>query len=132
MKNSPSPAVGGDLMSVAEVARQLEVHPKTVYAWTYRKSPLPVHREGRRVFIAGEDLDASLIANLPKAPSPAQETGIAKDDTPSTPAVEPASPIEVATTPLIEKRTCDCQRELGRTRNVGLPGLALIACLQLM
>ena len=130
MKNSP--AVGGDLMSVAEVARQIEVHPRTVYAWTYRKSPLPVHRAGRRVFIAGEDLDAFLIGNLPKSPSPAQETGIAKDDIPSTPDVEPASPIEVATTPLIEKRTSGSQRELGRARSLGLPGMALIACLQLM
>jgi excisionase family DNA binding protein len=132
MKNSPSPAVGGDLMSVAEVARQIEVHPKTVYAWTYRKTPLPVHREGRRVFIAGEDLDAFLIANLPKSPSPAQETGIAKDDTPSTPVDESASPVEDAATPLIEKRTDGCQRELGQARNVGFPEMALIACLQLM
>jgi excisionase family DNA binding protein len=130
MKNSP--AVGSDLMSVAEVARQIEVHPRTVYAWTYRKSPLPVHREGRRVFIAGEDLDAFLIANLPNSPSPAQETGIAKNDIPSTPVVESASSVEDAATPLIEMRTSGCQRELGRARSLGLPGMALIACLQLM
>lgn len=130
MKNSL--AVDSGLMSVAEVATQIEVHPKTVYAWTYRKSPLPVHRVGRRVFISGEDLVTFLDASRPKSISPASQAELAKNDIPSIPAVESASPVAVAATPMIEKRNSGCQRELGRARNVGLPGIAMIACLQLM
>ena len=85
MKNSSSTI--GDLMSVREVATLKAATPKTVYGWTYLKRPLPVHRDGRRIFISSADLNAFLNARLPKSQSPTPEAEVEKDNRPFAPAV---------------------------------------------
>ena len=129
MKNSL--AVDSDLMSVVEVAKQIEVHPKTVYAWTYRKSPLLVHRVGRRVFISGEDLVTFLDASRPKSLSPASQTELARKDIRSIPALS-QRPGCGSATPVVEKQTRLPARTGPGEGIHACPGIAMIACLQLM
>jgi hypothetical protein len=54
--NDNNQAGNNRLLSVAEVATEMGVSPKTVYGWTYREPRLPVKRDGRRVFIDLESL----------------------------------------------------------------------------
>src|ERR1039457_1068008 len=62
-------------MSAKEVATFQGVPPKMVYRWLRLKRPLPVRREGRRIFISVEDLDGFLTARKPTSQSPEPETG---------------------------------------------------------
>ena len=129
MKNSSSTI--GDLMSVREVATLKAVTPKTVYGWTYLKRPLPVHRDGRRIFMSSADLDAFLNARLPKSQSPTPEAEVENDNRPFVPAVRVAIPAAPVTSNLLEQPTSGSgQRELGQRRNAGVPRIAILAGFQ--
>ena len=129
MKNS-SPAID-DLMSVREVATLKAVTPKTVYGWTYLKRPLPVHRDGRRIFISSADLDAFLNTRLPKSQSPTPEAEVEKDNRSFVPAVRVAIPAAPVTRDLLEQPASGSgQRELGQRRNAGVPRIAILADFQ--
>jgi len=129
MKNS-SPAID-DLMSVREVATLKAVAPKTVYGWTHLKRPLPVHRDGRRIFISRVGLDAFLNTKRPKSQPPAPEAEVEKDSRPFAPAVRVAIPAAPVTSDLLEQPTSGSgQRELGPRRNAGVPRIAILAGFQ--
>ena len=129
MKNS-SPAID-DLLSVREVATLKAVTPKTVYGWTYLKRPLPVHRDGRRIFISSADLDAFLNTRLPKSQSPTPEAEVENDNRPFVPAVRVAIPAAPVKSDLLEQPTSSSgQRELGQRRNAGVPRIAILAGFQ--
>ncbi|MGO9083683.1 MAG: helix-turn-helix domain-containing protein [Candidatus Sulfotelmatobacter sp.] len=129
MKNSTSAI--GDLMSVREVAPLKAVAPKTVYGWTYLKRPLPVHRNGRRIFISSADLDAFLNTKRPKSQPPAPEAEVEEDNRPFAPAVRVAIPAAQVTSDLLEQQTSGSgQRELGQRRNAGVPRIAILAGFQ--
>ena len=129
MKNS-SPAIG-DLTSVREVATLKAVTPKTVYGWTYLKRPLPVHRDGRRIFISSADLDVFLNTRRSKSQSPAPEAEVEKDNRPVVPGVRVAIPAAPVTSDLLEQPTSGSgQRELGQRRNAGVPRIAILADFQ--
>ena len=126
MKNSSSAI--GDLMSVREVATLKAVTPKTVYGWTYLKRPLPVHRDGRRIFISSADLDEFLRTRRPKSQSPTPEAEVEKDNRPFAPAVQvaiPAAPVTIE-----QPASGSGQRELGQRRNAGVPRIAILAGFQ--
>ncbi len=126
----PSPATG-DLISVREVATLKAVTPKTVYGWTYLKQPLPVHRDGRRIFISSADLDAFLNNRLPKSQSPTPEAEVENDNRPFVPAVQVAIPAAPVTGDFLEQPTSGSgQRELGQRRSAGVPGIAILAGFQ--
>src|SRR5208282_4748606 len=101
MKNSSSAI--GDLMSVREVATLKAVVPKTVYGWTYLKRPLPVHRDGRRIFISSVDLDAFLNTRRPKSQLPTPEAEVERDSRPLGPAVRVAIPAAPVASDLLEQ-----------------------------
>jgi hypothetical protein len=129
MKNS-SPAID-DLMSVREVATLKAVTPKTVYGWTYLKRPLPVHRDGRLIFISSADLDAFLNARLPKSQSPTPEAEVENDNRPFVPAVRVAIPAAPVASDLLEQPASGSgQRELGQRRNAGVSRIAILADFQ--
>jgi len=129
MKNS-SPAID-DLMSVREVATLKTVTPKTVYGWTYLKRPLPVHRDGRRIFISSADLDVFLNARMPKSQSPMPEAEVENDNRPFVPGVQVAITAAPVTGDLLEQPTSGSgQRELGQRRNAGVPRIAILAGFQ--
>jgi hypothetical protein len=129
MKNSSSTI--GDLMSVREVATLKAVTPKTVYGWTYLKQPLPVHRDGRRIFISSTDLDAFLNTRLPKSQSPTPEAEVENDNRPFVPAVQVAIPAAPVASDLLEQPSSGSgQRELGQRRNAGVPRIAILAGFQ--
>jgi hypothetical protein len=118
-------------MSVREVATLKAVTPKTVYGWTYLKRPLPVHRDGRRIFISSADLDAFLNARLPKSQSPTPEAEVENDNRPFAPAVQVAIHAEPVTSDLLEQPASGSgQRELGQRRNAGVPRIAILAGFQ--
>ncbi len=126
----PSPAMD-DLMSVQEVATLKAVAPKTVYSWTYLKRPLPVHRDGRRIFISRVDLDVFLNARRPKSQSPTPEAEVEKDNRPFAPGVQVAIPAAPVTSDLLEQPTSGSgQRELGQRRNAGVPRIVILAGFQ--
>jgi hypothetical protein len=105
--------------------------PKTVYGWTYLKRPLPVHRDGRRIFISSADLDAFLNARLPKSQSPTPEAEVEKDNRPFAPGVRVAIPAAPVTSDLLEQPASGSgQRELGQRRNAGVPRIAILAGFQ--
>jgi hypothetical protein len=129
IKNSSSTI--GDLMSVREVATLKAAMPKTVYSWTYLKRPLPVHRDGRRIFISSADLDVFLNARMPKSQSPMPEAEVENDNRPFVPAVRVAIPAALVTSDLLEQPTSGSgQRELGQRRNAGVPRIAILAGFQ--
>ena len=129
MKNSPSAI--GDLMSVREVATLKAVAPKTAYGWTYLKRPLPVHRNGRKIFVSGADLDEFLKTRRPKSQSPTPEAEVENDNRPFVPAVRVAIPAALVTSDLLEQPTSGSgQRELGQRRNAGVPRIAILAGFQ--
>ena len=126
-----SSAAIGDLMSVREVATLKAVTPKTVYGWTHLKRPLPVHRNGRRIFVSSADLDAFLNTRLPKSQSPTPEAEAEKDNRPFAPGVQIAVPAAPVTSNLLEQPTSGSgQRELGQRRNAGVPRIAILAGFQ--
>ena len=129
MKNSSSAI--DDLMSVREVATLKAVVPKTVYGWTYLKRPLPVHRNGRRIFVSSADLDEFLKTRRPKSQSPTPEAKVEEDNRPFAPAVQVAIPAAPVTSDLLEQPTSGSgQRELGQRRNAGVPRIAILADFQ--
>jgi hypothetical protein len=126
-----SSAAIGDLMSVREVATLKAVTPKTVYGWTHLKRPLPVHRNGRRIFVSSADLDAFLNTRLPKSQSPTPEAEVENDNLPFVPAVRAAITAAPVTRDLLEQPTSGSgQRELGQRRNAGVPRIAILAGFQ--
>lgn len=126
-----SSAAIGDLISVREVATLKAVAPKTVYGWTHLKRPLPVHRNGRRIFVSSADLDEFLKTRRPKSQSPTPEAEVEKDNRPFAPAVWVAIPAAPVTSDLLEQPTSGSgQRELGQRRNAGVPRIAILAGFQ--
>ena len=129
MKNSSSAI--GDLMSVREVATLKAVAPKTVYGWTYLKRPLPVHRNGRKIFVSGAELDEFLKTRRPKSQSPTPEAEVEKDNRPFAPGVQVAIPAAPVTSDFLEQPASGSgQRELGQRRNAGVPRIAILAGFQ--
>jgi hypothetical protein len=107
------------------------VTPKTVYGWTYMKRPLPVHRNGRRIFVSSADLDEFLKTRRPKSQSPTPEAEVEKDNRPFAPAVQVAIPAAPVTSDLLEQPTSGSgQRELGQRRNAGVPRIAILTGFQ--
>jgi hypothetical protein len=128
MENPPSTTNGW--MSVKEVATFQGVPPKMVYRWLRLKRPLPVRREGRRIFISVEDLDGFLTARKPTSQAPEPETG-PEDGKPASVSERAASaprPAEtVASNPLAKPSSGCGQRELGQCEGRGTPRIAVLA-----
>jgi len=117
-------------MSVKEVATFRGIPPKMVYRWLHLKRPLPVRREGRRIFISVEDLDDFLTARKPASQAPEPETG-PEDGKPASVSERAASApnpsAAVAGNPLAKPSTGCGQRELGQSEGRGAPRIAVLA-----
>jgi hypothetical protein len=133
MENPPGTTNGW--MSVKEVATFQEVPPKMVYRWVRLKRPLPVRREGRRIFISVEDLDGFLTARKPTSQSPEPETGPEDGKPASVPerAASAPRPAETVVGNPLAKPSSGCgQRELGQCESRGTPRIAVLASYQFM
>lgn len=119
------------LLSVAQVATEMGVSPKTVYGWTYREPRLPVERDGRRIFIASESLklhrpgveQTSVSASIPEEKDQVRAE-------PDLPSEETQENVIVATREMApENPTCTSsgQRELIIRPRYGMCFAALVA-----
>jgi hypothetical protein len=128
-----SPVVTNSLISVKEVAASLEVQPAAVYRWTYSKHPLPVRRNGRRVFIHIDDLVDFLHAKMEKSLMPTPKPEVEKEWPTSDQAALPPSPVATATSDLLQHPTFgNGQRELGSHPGTEVPRIAMLIGLQYM
>jgi hypothetical protein len=133
MENPPGTTNGW--MSVKEVATFQEVLPKMVYRWVHLKRPLPVRREGRRIFISVEDLDDFLTARKPTSQEPEPETEPEDGKAASVPerAASAPRPAETVVGNPLAKPSSGCgQRELGQCESRGTPRIAVLASYQFM
>ncbi len=128
MENPPGTTNGW--MSVKEVATFQGIPPKMVYRWLRLKRPLPVRREGRRIFISVEDLDDFLTARKRQSQAPEPETGLENGKPASVSEREASAPspaVAVAGNPLPKPVTACGQRELGQCESRGAPRIAVLA-----
>lgn len=128
MENPPGTINGW--MSVKEVATFQGVPPKMVYRWLRLKRPLPVRREGRRIFISVEDLDGFLTARKPTSQSPEPETGPEDGKPASVPERAASAPRPAETVvgnPPAKPSSGGGQRELGQCVSRGAPRIAVLA-----
>jgi hypothetical protein len=133
MENPPGTTNGW--MSVKEVATFQGVPPKMVYRWLRLKRPLPVRREGRRIFISVEDLDDFLTARNPtsKAPEPETKPEDGKAASVCERAVPaPRPPAAFTSNPLVKPNSGGGQRELGQCESRGTSRIAVLASYQFM
>jgi hypothetical protein len=122
-------------MSVKEVATFQGVPPKMVYRWVRLKRPLPVRREGRRIFISVEDLDDFLTARKPTSQEPEPETEPEDGKAASVCERAASAPRPAATgtsNPPAKPSSGGGQRELGQCENRGTPRIAVLASYQFM
>jgi excisionase family DNA binding protein len=133
MENPPGTTNGW--MSVKEVATFQGVPPKMVYRWVHLKRPLPVRREGRRVFISVEDLDDFLTARKPTSQVPEPETEPEDGKAASVCERAASAPRPAATgtsNPPAKPSSGGGQRELGQCESRGTPRIAVLASYQFM
>jgi excisionase family DNA binding protein len=122
-----STARKGGLLSVREAAERIGVSSKAVYAWTYRKQPLTVQRDGRRVFVHVEDLEAFLNAKLPKPISTEPSPNVENENTIPVPE-DPAHAPDMEVANAIEQpKTGSGQRDYLPRRQIGPPILVIYA-----
>jgi hypothetical protein len=122
-------------LSVKEVATFQGVPPKMVYRWVRLKRPLPVRREGRRIFISVEDLNDFLTARKPtsQAPEPETRPEDGKPASVSERAVPAPRPAATGTSnPPAKPSSGGGQRELGQCESRGAPRIAVLASYQFM